>query len=209
MTDEPKHYKLHAEAGKYEVTGNPVTFTWWDAAVTKMKRIRESLGQTHEKQLANFSAWYSLAQSFRCAAQVLDECKDRIPSDTRPFAFNAALSLELIFKAILAKKGLPIPSGPSGHDLRLLSNQAQVALSPQQMLTLELMTEEIVWAGRYPVPNRAQRWDDFHDRIFEKHIVRTQTEIATTARANSETFPNWENCSKIWQVAAAKFNSVK
>src|ERR1700730_14156962 len=139
MADDPKHHKLEAGTGSFRITGGTTTATLWDSAVTKMKRIRESLGQTHRKQMANVAAWYSLAQSFQHAAQIIDEFKDRVPSDSRPFAFNAALSLELIFKAVLAKKGLPIPSGQSGHDLRSLCTEAQIAVSSQQMTTLELM----------------------------------------------------------------------
>jgi hypothetical protein len=209
MPDDPKHYKLRAETGSFRITGGTTKATLWDAAVTKIKRIRESFGQTHQKQITNVVAWHSLAQSFQRAAQIIDEFKDRVPSDSRPFAFNAALSLELIFKAILAKKGVSIPSGASGHDLRLLCTKAQIALSPQQMTTLELMTEEIIWAGRYPVPNSEQRWNDFHDRILEKHIIRSQSGNVTSARANSETFPNWENYAKIWDLAVAELVSIE
>jgi HEPN domain-containing protein len=147
------------------------------------KRIRQIVGRTRQKQIADTARWYSLAKSFYEAAKVLDQYRDRIPSDTRPFAFNAALSLELIFKAILAKKKLTIPSGKSGHDLRVLCKNAGVNVSTQQMITLELMTEELIWAARYPVPNTEERMDDYHDRIFEKHVVRSSTANVTSVRA--------------------------
>lgn len=162
------------------------------------------MGYTHQKQISNVAAWYSLAKSFQRAAALLNEFADRIPSDSRPFAFNAALSLELIFKAILAKKRSPVPKGQSGHDLRSLCEKAEMNLSSEQMTTLELMTEEIIWAGRYPVPNTEQRWDDFHDRVFEKHVVRSRLGNVTTVRANPKTFPNWENYMKIWRLAVTE-----
>jgi len=167
------------------------------------KRIREIVGLTRQRQIANASGWYSLAKSFHAAAKVLNEFQDQIPSDTRPFAFNAALSLELIFKAVLARKQLPIPSGRKGHDLQVLCAIAGVSLSEQQMTTLELMTEEIIWAARYPAPNTEEKMDDYHDRIFEKHVVRSRTANVTSVRANPETFPNWENYAKIWSICAA------
>jgi hypothetical protein len=111
----------------------------------------------------------------------------------------------LIFKAILAQRQLRIPVGQKGHDLRVLCTQACVGVSDQQMTTLELMTEEIIWAARYPAPNKEGRMDDYHDRIFEKHVVRSRTANVTIARANLETFPNWENYAKIWNACAAEF----
>jgi HEPN domain-containing protein len=170
------------------------------------KRIREIVGLTRQRQIANAAGWYSLAKSFHAAAKVLNEFQDRIPSDSRPFAFNAALSLELIFKAVLAQKQLAIPSGPKGHDLRALCTIARVALSEQQMTTLELMTEEIIWAARYPAPNTEERMDDFHDRIFEKHVIRSRTANVTSVMANPETFPNWKNYAKIWSVCVAELD---
>ena len=204
MTDDPKQYNLQAETGSFKLTGNAVSATLWDAAVTKMKRIRETLGFTHQNQIANVAAWHSLAKSFHCAAQVLNEFGDRIPSDTRPFAFNAAQSLELIFKAILAKKQLPIPNAQGGHDLLALCAAANVKISQHQKVTLELMTEEIIWAGRYPAPKAEHRWNDYNDRILEKHIVRSQIGNVSSARANPDTFPNLQNYEKIWQISVAE-----
>jgi HEPN domain-containing protein len=134
-------------------------------AMNRSKRIREIVGLTRHRRISDAAAWHSLARSFHAAAKVLNEYGDRIPSDTRPFAFNAALSLELIFKAILANRKMPIPSGQKGHDLRVLCEQACVSVSDQQIATLELMTEEIIWAARYPAPNSEERMDDYHDRI--------------------------------------------
>ena len=170
------------------------------------KRIREIVGLTRQRQITNVSGWYSLAKSFHAAAKVLNEFQDQIPSDSRPFAFNAALSLELIFKAVLARKQLPIPSGRKGHDLQVLCAISGVSLSEQQMTTLELMTEEIIWAARYPAPNTEEKMDYYHDRIFEKHVVRSRTANVTSVRANPETFPNWENYAKIWSICAANLD---
>lgn len=169
-----------------------------------MRKIRQTLGHTHQRQMANVDAWSSLAKSFHLAACILNEQADRIPSDSRPFAFNAALSLELIFKAVLAKKLWPFPKAQGGHDLRALCSAAKIHISKYQATTLELMTEEIVWAGRYPVPKNEQRWDEYHDNILEKHIVRSRLGNVTSARANADTFPNWENYLNIWNAAISE-----
>ena len=60
------------------------------------KKYRESIGYTQAKMSKDANAWYNLAIDYNRAAELLQEYGDRIPGDTRPFAFNAALSLEQI-----------------------------------------------------------------------------------------------------------------
>ena len=155
----------------------------------------------------NPKAWFRLASSFHAAATVLNEFQDRIPSDSRPFALNAALSLELLFKSILAKENREIPDGGDGHDLKLLCHKAGVAISPNQVLTLELMTEELIWFARYPTPKRAERFDQFHDGVLEKHIVRTQSGNVFRVTANRDTFSDFENYKKLWDLGVEKFTT--
>jgi hypothetical protein len=173
--------------------------------MTDRKKIRQITGYTHGGQLANADSWFRSAKGFHYSAALLNEFADRIPSDTRPFALNAALSLELIFKAILARKQLPIPDDGKGHDLRLLRSMAKIDLTNKQMATLELLTETLVWAGRYPAPKKEEKWDDYNDRILEKHVVRTQKGNMFSAMANPETFPDWSNYKKIWDRCVAEF----
>jgi hypothetical protein len=93
------------------------------------KRAREFAGLTHDTLKSDSKAWFRLASSFNSAAKLLDEFSERIPSDSRPFIFNAAFSLELIFKSILAKKRIEIPQSADGHDLKLLCKKAGVVIS--------------------------------------------------------------------------------
>ncbi len=172
------------------------------------KRVRESIGFTQALQSKDAKKWHSLALGYHAAAKVLEECRNKIPHDTRPFAFNAALSLELILKSVLARKRIDIPTGSNGHDLGLLADRARVALNENQKLTLELFTETIIWSGRYPAPKNELKWDDYQDRIIESHIVRKTVGNVSTVMANRETFPNWENYSRIWAICIAEFQAV-
>lgn len=167
------------------------------------KTVREIVGLTHELQKLNPDSWIRLAVSFHQAAALLDEFADRIPSDIRPFIFNAALSLELVFKAILARRGCPIPDNADGHNLGMLCNAAELQVTDGQRTTLELMTEELVWAARYPTPKKADKFDRFHDEIMEKHKVRHSSGV----RANPNTFPNFENYLKVWRAALSTFEA--
>ncbi len=169
------------------------------------KKIREIIGYTYQKQRDNADLWYKQSVSFHEASIVLYEHQERISGALRIFQFNAALSLELIFKAILAAKGEPIPEI---HILRELCTKAKVKLDEDQKFTLDLFTESIFWHARYPVPKSNAQWDNFHDNIFEKHIVRSQSGTTHTTLANQKRFPSMENYTRIWEICLVKYESV-
>jgi hypothetical protein len=171
------------------------------------KKARHTAGYTHANQQKSSAAWFGLATSYNAAALVLHGNQDKIPSDSRPFVMNAALSLELILKSILTKRGLPIPHDKGGHNLHLLCSRANVSLSDNQKLTLELLTETLIWAGRYPIPKTEDQWNNYNDLKLEKHVIRGASENVYRVIANRETFPTLENYLKIWEVCVGEFQS--
>jgi hypothetical protein len=178
---------------------------WFDAVMVDWKKYRASIGYTQAKVSKNAKAWHALALGYHRAAELLNEFPDRIPQDTRQFAFNAALSIELILKAILALKLIDIPNRIGGHDLRALSDMARVPVSEHQRKTLDLLTATIIWSGRYPAPNSESKWDEYQDFTFESHVVRTTVGNVSKVMANRDTFPDWNNYSKIWSVCIAEY----
>jgi HEPN domain-containing protein len=167
-------------------------------------KYRESIGYTQAKVSKDAKAWHALALGYHRAAELLNEFPDRIPRDTRPFAFNAAISIELILKAILARKQIDIPNRIGGHDLLTLSDLAMVSVNANQRKTLDLLTATIIWSGRYPAPNTEAKWDEYQDFTFESHVIRT----ASSTMANRDTFPDWNNYSKIWAICIAEFQAI-
>jgi HEPN domain len=170
------------------------------------KKYRESIGYTQAKMSKNTRAWHDLAVGYHSAAEILNEFADRIPHDTRQFAFNAALSIELILKAILAKKLTDIPN--RGHDLLALCDTALVPISDNHRKTLDLLTATLVWSGRYPAPNKEEKWDEYQDFTFESHIVRATVGNVSSSMANRDTFPDWNNYSKIWAICVAEYEKA-
>jgi hypothetical protein len=85
---------------------------------------------------------------------------------------------------------------------------AMVPVSENQKKTLDLLTSTIVWSGRYPAPNTASKWDEYQDFTFESHVVRTTVGNVSTVRANPDTFPNWNNYLKIWNVCIAEYTKI-
>ena len=171
------------------------------------KKYRESVGYTQARMSKDVKAWYALALGYHRAAELLNDFPDRIPSDTRPFAFNAALSIELILKAILARRFIDIPSRTGGHDLLALSDMARVPISGYQRKTLDLLTATIIWSGRYPAPNKQAKWDEDQDFTFESHVVRETVGNVSRVMANRDTFPDWNNYFKIWNLCTAEYTN--
>lgn len=171
------------------------------------KKYRESIGYTQAQMSKDANAWFSLALGYHRAAEILNEFRDRIPSDTRQFVFNAGLSIELILKAILAKKFVKIPSGSDGHDLLLLAESSFIPISLDQRQTLDLLTATIIWSGRYPAPKTEVKWDEYQDITLERHIVRETVGNTSITKANNKTFPDWENYFKLWNMCLSEFEN--
>jgi HEPN domain-containing protein len=167
------------------------------------KEIRRITGYTFASQQSNEASWYDSAISFHDAAAILWQHEDSIRMPV--VLMNAALSMELLFKAIIVAKG---GVAPNKHVLVDLASKADIAFSENQKATLELLTEFIIWNGRYPVPNREKDWDRYHDHVLERHITREREEDTWRVRANSERFPSLENCEALWKLAIRRWEGI-
>lgn len=169
------------------------------------KRIREIVGYTHQAMAAKHDHWFTSALSLHDAAVALHQKQDEITGGFRVFVFNAALSLELIFKAILAAEKQPILKT---HRLRDLSAAAKVTLDADQKITLDLLTEILIWQGRYPVPLASEDWDSFHDGVWEKILVRSRSANRFLTRAHPKRFPSLDNYINIWDACRTRYVSI-
>lgn len=169
-------------------------------------KIREIAGLTYSSAKMNPSSWYSCANSFHTATNILRENINTIDGGMRVVLLNAALSIELLLKAIIVATG---NEAPEIHSLRKLAKEAGVPFSAAQQSTLELLSEILIWRGRYPVPTKEETWNDFFDRILEKHIIRqTKGKVYSTLK-RPETFPTNENIEKIWKFAHQRWDAVQ
>lgn len=119
---------------------------------------------------------------------------------------NAALSIELLLKAIIVAKG---GIAPQTHELLDLAGDAQIAFSESQKATLELLREILKWSGRYPVPNTAKAWDHYYDHVLERHVIREREGNVGRVRANPETFPSVTNYEALWDLANRKWDEIQ
>ncbi len=162
------------------------------------RKIREIAGFTFMKQRNDHQNWYDLASSFHDAA-VLLHSEHQSPSP--PFYYNAALSVELLLKSILIAKNKGLIEK---HKLLDLAKKTEIFFTHDQECTLELLSQIIIWSGRYPAPRNKKDWDEYYDDILEKHIDRG----ALRTSLNIGRFPTLENYLKIWVLSDAEYKKL-
>jgi HEPN domain-containing protein len=108
------------------------------------KEIRRIAQHAFADQQANEESWYSGAVSYYEGANVLWQHKDSIHGGMRVFLTNAALSIELLLKAIIVAKG---GIAATNHKLPGLARDAGIAFTENQVATLEFLGEVLKWSG--------------------------------------------------------------
>jgi len=146
----------------------------------------------------------SRAQAFKNAAELI---AGDVYSPPVPYYYNAGLSLELILKAIAIAKG---ETFETNHRLNDLCQLVSIKITKDQELTLELLSEQLIWSGRYPVPKNEGQWNNYHDVVQEKHIVREREGNVGRVIANKKSFPNLKNFLALWDICEKEYvSSIK
>lgn len=168
------------------------------------KNIRKITGYTVENEEKNFESWYRCAIAFYDAAIILYRNEEDLGRAGFAAEFNAALSIEIMLKAILVKVGKGFPKK---HDLNLLFSDAKIDLTEDQKYMIKYLTEVLIWF-KYPVPKTEKEWDRFYDEIFEGLVTRSQEGNAFFARANKERWPSFDNYMKLWDGIIKKYKNI-
>jgi len=107
-------------------------------------------------------------------------------------------------KAIAIAKG---ETFDTNHRLNYLCELVNLSVSKDQDCTLELLSELIIWGGRYPVPKKEGQWDNYHDVIQEKHKEHEREGNVGRVLANQDRFPSLKNCSALWSLCEQEYVS--
>jgi len=166
------------------------------------KKVRKITGYTHDQVGADPENWMGNARLFKNAADLIATQNDYSPP--LPFYFNAGLSIELGLKAVAVAKSKVFPKT---HKLSELIRLSGIEITLDQKATLELLSELIIWAGRYPVPKKEDEWDKYHDDILEKHKNITQKGNSGSILVNQDRFPTLENYHRIWERISDTYKS--
>lgn len=167
------------------------------------KEVREIAGLTFFEIGSDPKNWMSQARAFKEAAELIAKCDEYSP--TVPYYYNAGLSLEIIMKAIAVAKG---KNFEPNHRLNDLCKLIGINITNDQECTLELLSEIIVWSGRYPVPKKEGHWNNYHDVIQEKHIVREHDGKVGKVIANRERFPTLRNYLLLWSMCEQEYSTA-
>lgn len=169
-----------------------------------------------------YGHWDSSAAKARIAAYVLWQMKDasrhselaqecgHVSGDTslgisEAFRRESALALELVVKAVIAKKlreraaDSATEGIPATHDLPKLWREAGLpSLSGDDLFRLQLAKSVLMWAGRYPTPRSVKAWEE-ETKEFDAlgNPPRDKTKLEFRVPITIE----WEDFDRLYQVA--------
>ena len=167
------------------------------------KEVREIVGFTFFNVGRDPENWFSRAREFNAVVrQLVDNAHGDL---SLAYYYNAGLSIEIALKAIILGKS---KSFDKNHKLNDLSKNAGVNFTKDQERTLELLSEIIIWSGRYPTPKSERHWDNYHDVVLKKHIVQEKAGNTVKVYAHKKRFPSLQNYLLIWDACEKEFNGL-
>lgn len=122
------------------------------------------------------------------------------------FPMLCGLSLELMYKAICVAKDTDFKSN---HNLPNLCKSAEVSATEDDLLFLELLTESIIWHGKYPVPSEKhkhalKRLNELWDTVLTEEV--REIESLKVKRYNGRL--NWHTFNDLWGKACDCFHQI-
>ena len=118
------------------------------------------------------------------------------------------LSLEVLMKALLVKRG---ESPPEHHDLNLLAHLLGVKRTPPQKQILNFYQASVQWAGRYPVPLKADDqmlldyWDMANNLLFKGKAISKGSFIKKYTPTHATA---WERYNALYRSYSAMFDQL-
>lgn len=163
--------------------------------------------------------WHNKASDLHGSAGALTFCMDNqqdlsIPSKLElgdgydmiagtygVYRMLCGMSLELAYKAIIVAKGEKIPTT---HNLITLAEKADIDPTKEEVALLAILTECIVWEGRYPTPKAKDHelmeyfaWLSY-ENLFTKETMGKNKYFLKPKDPNPL---GWEEYNKLWKRA--------
>ena len=117
------------------------------------------------------------------------------------------MALELAFKTILVVRQEKVDAT---HDLVRLAEKADVTYSDKQKKLLALLTECVVWEGKYPVPRNHQDIDRFvfwhYETLYTKKRMGENSWIMQPIKPDPL---DWDQYNELWGSAMAAYEWFK
>jgi hypothetical protein len=170
---------------------NELSIYWYN----KSSDLRGSAGalwaSMDEEYSDNIVQELSLGTGYRMATAVLPV-----------YEMLCGMAIELIYKAIIIAKGIK-PKNPKdfeNHKLVVLANLAGISVDDKSNLILQLLTESIYWAGRYPVP-KDQKCMENRDKLFGE-LTKNDSKLGCFHKMSfANDVLSWHSFNRIWLEA--------
>jgi hypothetical protein len=158
--------------------------------------------------------WYNKASDLRGSAGALwatmhDQNQSQVAEELgfwRGFSFSVAcwpvyqmlcgMALELLLKALLVAQGT---EPKTVHDLVALSKDAGLHLTEKQEALFEILSEAIIWEGRYPVPKQEPRYRRFAELQWKHLWDPIQTASSLNFRRPNDNL-SWQSFDGLWKL---------
>jgi len=174
--------------------------------------------------LSNPQYWMNKAEALRASAGAVWYCRHTMSNEElsekleteltvnisgdswQVYRMLCGMSLELSYKASLIAMGKKIQKT---HNLEWLAEQVCFQLSNRERGLLALLSECVIWEGRYPAPKDEQSLEYFvwlhYENLYRK--VRTGNHIVLKP---IEPDPlDWESYNELWKTSVNAYNFHK
>lgn len=156
-----------------------------DAPPLDETTIEQAMGSAFVSTVYSVEEWYARARALYAAAKAVWErgdqlhdqsLRDRMALEAVAFML-AGMSLECLLKAVIvgevpeSNQKIELPRTLKTHNLLSLAKDAGIAVSDDEEHCLRILTDHVVWAGRYPAPTSVEKLGhciipDFRDAFF-------------------------------------------
>ncbi len=182
------------------------------------------MGRTPADDLADLLSkpqyWMNKAEALRVSAGAVWYCRQAMPDGefseklgTEP-AVNMAgdtwqvyrmlcgMSLELAYKASLVAIGKKLKTT---HNLVWLAEQVCFNLSPKEQGLLALLSECVIWEGRYPAPKNEQSLEYFVYLHYENLFRKVRAGNLIVLKPVEPDPLGWGSYNELWKSAVAAY----
>ena len=162
------------------------------------------LSKARDLHAAAGALWYCMQnnEAQRIAPSIgLGEAVDMTAATWRVYRMLCGMALELAYKALAVLQRKPVLTV---HDLVQLAQHAGVPLlKAKDVRLLHLLTECIVWDGRYPVPKSNDSLEYFAYLTYET-LYRKERDGTSVVLKPVEPDPlDWDQFQEFWDQAMA------
>lgn len=117
-----------------------------------------------------------------------------------PYEMLCGMALELLFKAIV----VGMDKEPNAvHSLVSLSQDASLSYSEKQRGLLRILSEAIIWEGRYPVPKAEKQFHHASEERREHLFDKVPLGKLNVLRPNDNL--SWESFNELWNIALTEY----